>query len=74
MNKMKNFKIVSEKESIFSYLAGRDERYNEIDKLVEDYNSKMINNQDVEQLSKQIQQTVDTIHNRHGSKGSIRRQ
>lgn len=65
---------MSEKESIFSYLAGRDERYNQIDSLVQEYENKLNNNEDLEELDKTIQKTVNTIHTRHGSKGSIRRQ
>lgn len=35
------FKVVSEKESIFSYLAGRDDRYDALDKLVDQYDEKI---------------------------------
>jgi len=68
------FKVVSEKESIFSYLAGRDERYSHLEAYIEEYNKKFENNEDLTEINKTLQETVNSIHNRHGSKGVIRRQ
>lgn len=66
--------MVSEKESIFSYLAGRDIRYEKLQKLVEEYESKQANNEELDEIKKQLDETIDIIQIRHGSNGVVRRQ
>lgn len=66
--------MVSEKESIFSYLAGRDERYSHLEAHIDQYNEKFAKKEDLTEINKTLQDTVNSIHNRHGSKGVIRRQ
>ena len=66
--------MISEKDSIFSYLAGRDERYDELQKLVDDYDSNIEVNQKCPEMDKKLQRVVNMIQYRHASTGMIRRQ
>lgn len=66
--------MVSEKESIFSYLAGRDIRYEKLQKLVDEYETKQANDEDLNEIKKQLDETIDIIQIRHGSNGVVRRQ
>lgn len=66
--------MVSEKESIFSYLAGRDTRYEKLQNLVDEYDEKKQNNENLEEIKKKLDDTIDIIQIRHGSNGVIRRQ
>jgi hypothetical protein len=52
------FKMVSEKESIFSYLAGRDERYDLLQKYVDIYNAQKQKNENLDDISKKLEETV----------------
>lgn len=65
---------MSEKDSIFSYLAGRDERYSQLHHLVEEYENKQADGEDLEEIKKKLDEVIDTIQIRHGSHGVVRKQ
>ena len=66
--------MVSEKNSLFSYLAGRDEHYEKLQTLVDEYEDKKPTGDSLDDIKKKLDETVDVIQIRHGSNGVIRRQ
>lgn len=66
--------MVSEKESIYSYLAGRDERYEKLQRQVKEYEEKKQKGEDLDAVKKSLDETIDMIQIRHGSNGVVRRQ
>jgi len=52
------FKMVSQKESIFSYLAGRDERYEKLQELIEDYEQKQEKGESLDEIKKNLDETI----------------
>jgi cobalamin biosynthesis Mg chelatase CobN len=55
-------------------LAGRDVRYDKLEHLVDQYDKKMADQEDLSQINKELQETVNEINLRHGATGIIRRQ
>ena len=66
--------MVSEKESIFSYLAGRDQQYNILQQQVDQYESAKNSGGNLEEIKRKMDETIDLIQIRHGSNGVIRKQ
>ena len=46
--------MVTEKESIFSYLAGRDERYNTLESLINKFELAKQNGENIEDVNKEL--------------------
>lgn len=66
--------MVSEKESIFSYLAGRDQQYNILQQQVDQFESAKNSGGNLEEIKRKMDETIDLIQIRHGSNGVIRKQ
>jgi hypothetical protein len=55
-------------------LAGRDVRYDKLEQDVDQYDEKVANQENLTEINKKLQETVNEINHRHGAKGIIRRQ
>lgn len=66
--------MVTQKESIFSYLAGRDPLYEKLEDLTNEYDQVKAEGKNLEDINKRLDDAIDTMQYRHGSIGVVRRQ
>ena len=64
----------SQKENILQYLSGKYEEYDRLDALIKEYEEKDKIGENLSNLSKQLDEWINTIQLRQGSYGWVRYQ